>query len=105
MRSTSCPRKASRTARQSWRAAAACAWGAAAAIGTVFALVVAAELAGEGFAQAVQLNLEYAPAPPFNSGRPETAPPEILAMVMQRMEAMMPARLAQAKLAAAMADG
>jgi len=73
--------------------------------GIDFALVVAAELAGEGFAQAVQLNLEYAPAPPFNSGRPETAPPEILAMVMQRMEAMMPARLAQAKLAAAMADG
>jgi transcriptional regulator GlxA family with amidase domain len=73
--------------------------------GIDFALVVAAELAGEGFAQAVQLNLEYAPAPPFNSGRPETAPPEILAMVMQRMEAMMPARLAQAKLAAAMVDG
>ena len=73
--------------------------------GIDFALVVAAELAGEGFAQAVQLNLEYAPAPPFNAGRPESAPPEILAMVMQRMEAMMPARLAQAKLAAAMADG
>jgi transcriptional regulator GlxA family with amidase domain len=73
--------------------------------GIDFALVVAAELAGEAFAQALQLNLEYAPAPPFNAGRPETAPPEILAMVMQRMEAMMPARLAQAKLAAAMADG
>jgi len=73
--------------------------------GIDFALVVAAELAGEAFAQALQLNLEYAPAPPFNSGRPETAPPEILAMVMQRMEAMMPARLAQAKLAAAMVDG
>jgi len=73
--------------------------------GIDFALVVAAELAGEAFAQALQLNLEYAPAPPFNAGRPESAPPEILAMVMQRMEAMMPARLAQAKLAAAMADG
>ena len=69
--------------------------------GLDFALVVAAELAGEAFAQALQLNLEYAPAPPFNAGRPETAPPEILAMVQQRMDAVMPARLAQAKLAAA----
>jgi cyclohexyl-isocyanide hydratase len=68
--------------------------------GLDFALVVAAELAGEDFAQALQLNLEYAPAPPFNAGRPETAPPEILAMVKKRMEAIMPARLAQAKKAA-----
>ena len=69
--------------------------------GIDFALTVAAELAGEAFAQALQLNLEYAPAPPFNAGRPETAPPEILAAVMKRMDAIMPARLAQAKLAAA----
>ncbi len=68
--------------------------------GIDFALTVAAELAGAEFAQALQLNLEYAPAPPFNAGRPETAPPEILAMVMQRMDAIMPARLAQAKAAA-----
>jgi transcriptional regulator GlxA family with amidase domain len=69
--------------------------------GIDFALVVAAELAGERFAQALQLNLEYAPAPPFNAGRPETAPPEILAMVRQRMDAILPERLAQAKAAAA----
>src|SRR5580698_8899518 len=47
--------------------------------GIDFALVVAAELAGEALAQSVQLGIEYAPAPPFNAGRPETAPPEILA--------------------------
>jgi cyclohexyl-isocyanide hydratase len=69
--------------------------------GMDFALVVAAELAGAGFAQALQLALEYAPAPPFDSGRPETAPPEILAEVRSRMVAIMPKRLAEAQAAAA----
>jgi cyclohexyl-isocyanide hydratase len=69
--------------------------------GMDFALTVAAELAGEDFAQALQLNLEYAPAPPFNAGRPETAPPAVLARVQERMAAILPARLAQAKTAAA----
>ena len=49
--------------------------------GIDFALVVAAELAGASFAQALQFALEYAPAPPLNCGHPETAPPEILAKV------------------------
>ena len=69
--------------------------------GMDFALVVAAELAGEAFAQGLQLGLEYAPAPPWNAGRPETAPPEVLAAVQRNMEAIMPPRLAQAKQAAA----
>ena len=63
--------------------------------------MVAAELAGEAFAQGMQLGLEYAPAPPFNAGRPETAPPEVLAAVKARMEAFMPKRLAEAEAAAA----
>jgi transcriptional regulator GlxA family with amidase domain len=46
--------------------------------GIDFALTAASELAGPTVAQVIQLTLEYAPAPPFNSGRPETAPPEIL---------------------------
>jgi len=46
--------------------------------GIDFALTVAAEIAGPTVAQTIQLLLEYAPAPPFSSGRPETAPPEIL---------------------------
>ena len=45
--------------------------------GLDFAFTMAAELAGETFAQSLQLGLEYAPSPPFNAGRPETAPPEI----------------------------
>jgi putative intracellular protease/amidase len=69
--------------------------------GIDFALTIAAELAGETFAQELQLGLEYAPAPPFQSGRPETAPPEVLAAVMKRMDAILPQRLAEAKAAAA----
>jgi putative intracellular protease/amidase len=69
--------------------------------GMDFALVVAAELAGALFAQALQLALEYAPAPPFDSGRPETAPPEVLAKVKARMATILPMRLAKAQAAAA----
>src|SRR6185437_14117810 len=69
--------------------------------GLDFALVVAAELAGEDFAQGLQLNLEYAPAPPFNAGRPETAPPHVLAAVRKGMDAILPKRRAQAQAAAA----
>ncbi|WP_332774233.1 DJ-1/PfpI family protein [Phenylobacterium sp.] len=49
--------------------------------GLDFAFVMVAELAGEDFAKTLQLSLEYAPAPPFQSGRPELASPEILATV------------------------
>ena len=55
--------------------------------GIDFALVLIAELAGPQMAQAIQLGLEYAPAPPFNAGRPETAPAGVLAMVRDRMDA------------------
>jgi len=47
--------------------------------GIDFGLTLAAELAGPVVAQAIQLVLEYAPAPPFNAGRPETAPEAALA--------------------------
>jgi cyclohexyl-isocyanide hydratase len=69
--------------------------------GIDFALVVAAELAGETAAQAIQLSIEYAPAPPFDAGRPETAPAEVLALVKARMAAVLPERLTGAKAAAA----
>jgi len=69
--------------------------------GIDFALTVAAELAGDDVAMAIQLGLEYAPAPPFNSGRPELAPPAVLAAVQARMDAVMPRRLAEAERAAA----
>jgi cyclohexyl-isocyanide hydratase len=47
--------------------------------GIDFALTMVAELAGPAAAQAIQLQIEYAPAPPFDSGTPESAPPEVLA--------------------------
>jgi cyclohexyl-isocyanide hydratase len=69
--------------------------------GIDFALVVAAELSGEAFAQTVQLNVEYAPAPPFDSGRPETATPEALAMSRARYARPLPGRLEGARAATA----
>ena len=42
------------------------------------ALRLAAELRGDEVAQAIQLQMAYAPEPPFNSGTPETAPATIL---------------------------
>ncbi|MDB5422599.1 MAG: transcriptional regulator,ThiJ/PfpI family protein [Phenylobacterium sp.] len=68
--------------------------------GIDFAFVLLAELAGEDYAKSIQLGLEYAPEPPFNAGRPETAPPEILAQVKARLGAMMDARAAAAAEAA-----
>jgi transcriptional regulator GlxA family with amidase domain len=56
--------------------------------GIDMALTVMAEIAGVDYAQAVQLSLEYAPEPPFDSGRPERARPEIVAAVQRRMTAM-----------------
>jgi transcriptional regulator GlxA family with amidase domain len=49
--------------------------------GIDFALELIAELRGSAVAQAVQLRLEYAPAPPFDSGTPETAPPHVVEAV------------------------
>lgn len=46
--------------------------------GIDFALTLAAELIGPEAAQSIQLQLEYAPAPPFDAGTPETAPPAIV---------------------------
>ena len=42
--------------------------------GIDFALTIAGELAGKDVAEGIQLAIEYAPAPPFTAGRPETAP-------------------------------
>jgi len=56
--------------------------------GIDFALTVVAELTDPETAQAIQLQIEYAPAPPFDAGLPETAPPAILARVRERHAAM-----------------
>ncbi|MBV9250608.1 MAG: DJ-1/PfpI family protein [Acetobacteraceae bacterium] len=56
--------------------------------GIDFALTIVAELAGIDTAQAIQLQIEYAPAPPFDAGTPERAPPHILAAVRERAAPM-----------------
>ncbi len=70
--------------------------------GIDFALTVLAELAGEDFAKTIQLGLEYDPKPPFNSGRPEIAEPQVLARYNGFMEKLMPERRREARVAAEM---
>jgi cyclohexyl-isocyanide hydratase len=58
--------------------------------GIDFALVVVAEIFGRDAAEAVQLRYEYAPAPPFRSGRPDDAAPKL---VKQVREALRPSEI------------
>jgi cyclohexyl-isocyanide hydratase len=53
--------------------------------GIDFALSVVKEIAGEETAAAIQLSLEYDPAPPLNSGTPELASAEVREAVEARM--------------------
>jgi len=60
--------------------------GAGVTSGIDFALTLAAILAGEAVAREIQLQIEYDPAPPFDSGSPKTASPQTLATVRARLE-------------------
>ncbi|ACB95109.1 DJ-1/PfpI family protein [Beijerinckia indica] len=68
--------------------------------GIDFALTVLAEIGGAELGQSIQLGLEYAPAPPFQAGRPETAPAPILAAYRERMAGILARREAEAREAA-----
>jgi cyclohexyl-isocyanide hydratase len=59
--------------------------------GLDFALVVIAEIFGRDVAESVQLRMEYAPAPPFDAGRPEGLPAEMVARVRSGMSALLDA--------------
>jgi cyclohexyl-isocyanide hydratase len=65
------------------------------------ALTVAAEIAGRAVAEAIQLGIEYDPAPPFASGSPERADPAVLADVLARAEPRQRDRAARVARAAA----
>ena len=52
--------------------------------GIDFALALVAEMVSPEAAQAIQLQIEYAPAPPFDAGSPTTAPVAVLAMAKAR---------------------
>jgi putative intracellular protease/amidase len=49
--------------------------------GIDMALTLTARVAGDEFAQAVQLGIEYDPQPPFDAGSPEKAPSRIVEML------------------------
>jgi len=53
--------------------------------GIDFALRLTAELCGEQQARGIQLGLEYDPEPPFDSGTPERATPELVQAVLARL--------------------
>ena len=61
------------------------------------ALRLAALLRGDLVAQTIQLSIEYAPEPPFLSGTPKTAPPEVLNAAHNRVREISGARLETAK--------
>lgn len=60
-----------------------CITGGGVTAGIDIALNIVADLRGPDVAKMIQLAIEYAPAPPFNSGRPETAEPHTVAAVKQ----------------------
>jgi transcriptional regulator GlxA family with amidase domain len=49
--------------------------------GLDMALHLAGKIAGEDVAKAIQLGIEYDPAPPFDSGSPEKAAPELVDLI------------------------
>jgi cyclohexyl-isocyanide hydratase len=53
--------------------------------GIDFALTLVSIMVDRQTAEMIQLRLEYNPAPPFNAGSPDTAPPEILALMKERI--------------------
>ena len=54
--------------------------------GIDFAFTLAAEIAGEDVAKAIQLGLEYDPAPPFQSGSPDKADPRAIEVMTKRYQ-------------------
>jgi len=54
--------------------------------GIDFGLSVVAEIAGETTARAIQLGIEYNPAPPFDCGHPDRAPEHLKLAVSDRYE-------------------
>ncbi len=59
--------------------------GAGVSAGIDMALTLAAEIEGPEFARALQLMLEYDPHPPFDTGSPEKAGPELMGRAFTAM--------------------
>lgn len=68
--------------------------------GIDFGLKVAAEVAGEEVAKQIQLQIEYDPKPPFDSGHPRSAEPALVEKLKKFAEGMTNERRKNAALAA-----
>ena len=55
--------------------------------GIDMALTLAARIAGDEYAQTIQLGIEYDPEPPFSAGSPKKAPPHIVEALRARTRA------------------
>ena len=58
--------------------------------GVDFGIAMMGQWQGTEAGQLIELCVEYAPAPPYGTGRPELAPPEILARAEQFLSTQMP---------------
>ena len=67
--------------------------------GIDFALTVVAELVGAQAAKMIQLSIEYNPAPPFNSGHPDVADPDVVRALETLMKARIETRMKQSNAA------
>jgi len=65
------------------------------------ALQLAAHVRSEQVAQEIQLDIQYAPEPPFDSGNPDRAPPAVLSAVSARYRPLTDARRLTARRIAA----
>jgi cyclohexyl-isocyanide hydratase len=72
--------------------------------GIDFALTLVSKLVDDRTAQSIQLRLEYNPAPPFNSGSPDTAPADVLAQIQERIAPFKARRVEMVAQAAAKLD-
>ncbi len=70
--------------------------------GIDFGLRIAAELAGEETAKAIQLGLEYDPEPPFRSGHPSVADPALVERTRRSISKVLGERRAQMERGAAL---
>lgn len=68
--------------------------------GIDMALLLAGRMWGDDVAQSIQLNMEYAPEPPYMAGNPTTAPQSVVATAHERGAARQAERLAAATAAA-----
>ena len=65
--------------------------------GIDFGIAMAGQWAGESMGRVVELLLEYAPQPPYGTGRPELADPQTLAAARMALEQAMTGASAQSK--------